>query len=213
MRRVLDWCATAMVAFLVFGCLTAGSPTEEVVCVDAEERFRAAVEVVLGHEGGFVDHPADPGGATNWGISLRFLRSQGYDVGDVDCDGDIDAEDVRKLTREQAIEFYRKYWWDQYRYERINDQTIAIKVFDLAVNMGSGNAHKVLQRALHTVGMRYVEVDGVIGPQTIGAVNQANPAALLAAIRLEAAAFYRERVASNRKLAPFERGWLNRAYA
>ena len=58
-----------------------------------------------------------------------------------------------------------------------------------------------------------VEVDGVIGPQTIGAVNQANPAALLAAIRLEAAAFYRERVASNRKLAPFERGWLNRAYA
>jgi lysozyme family protein len=202
--------------FVLLGLAVVRSPTEptkEVICVDAEERFAEAVEVVLEHEGGYVAHPNDPGGATNWGISLRFLQSLGYDVGDIDCDGDIDAEDIKQLPRERAIEMYREHWWKKYRYYRIENQEVATKIFDLSVNMGPSEAHKVLQRALHAVGMRYVEVDGVIGPQTIGAVNQAAPAALLAAVRAEAAAFYRARVASNPKLEQFQRGWLNRAYA
>jgi lysozyme family protein len=181
--------------------------------MDAEARFQQAVELVLRHEGGFVDDPADSGGATNYGVSLRFLQSLGLDIGDIDCDGDIDEDDIRKLTRERAAEFYREHWWDEYGYSRINDPAVATKVLDLSVNMGASQAHRVLQRALHAVGHRYVDVDGILGPQTLGAVNKSNPESLLAALKAEAAAHYRQLVSRNSKLAKFEQGWLNRAYA
>ena len=69
--------------------------------------FESAVEKVLKHEGGYVDHANDPGGATNYGISLRFVKqSTGIDL-DVDGDGDIDADDIKAMTPEQAKEIYK----------------------------------------------------------------------------------------------------------
>ena len=65
-----------------------------------DERFLVAVEVVLTHEGGYTNNPADPGGETNYGISKRSYPQL----------------DIKALTREQAVEIYRQDWWEKYRY-------------------------------------------------------------------------------------------------
>lgn len=188
---------------------------EEVIPMDRdfEARFRHAVEVVLAHEGGFINHPNDLGGATNWGISLRYLQQLGIEVGDIDQDGDVDIDDIRKLPKEKAIERYRVDWWDKYGYGRIADFDVATKVFDLSINMGPSTAHKVLQRALHAAGRRDVKVDGIFGPKTLAATNEVDPRMLIGALRAEAAAYYRQLVKRDPDLAVFEKGWLNRAYA
>src|SRR5690606_270217 len=121
--------------------------------------------------------------------------------------------DIANLTREEAIEIYRRDWWDKYGYGRFASPAIATKVFDLSVNVGPRRAHEILQRALHAVGRRDVTIDGIIGPQTISAANAVPPGVLLAALRAEAAAYYRQLIERNPNLKKFERGWLNRAYS
>jgi len=185
-----------------------------------DPRFDQAVAFVLAHEGGFVDHAADPGGATNFGVSLRFALADlakdadgdGWLDGDLDHDGDIDADDIRRMSAADAAEIYRRHWWDRYGYGRIADLAVAAKVFDLAVNMGSKQAHKCLQRAIAACWCP-LQVDGVLGVQTIQFANQAQPDALLSALKDAAAGFYRDLIAAKPQLAVFERGWLNRAHA
>lgn len=180
--------------------------------------FERALSVVLAHEGGLSEHPDDPGGVTQYGISLRYLQSLGVRVGDLDGDGDVDADDVRGMTREQAAAIYRRLW-DAGQYAEL-PPAVAVKLFDLAVNMGARRAVRLLQRALRACG-RPVTDDGLLGPQTIRAAwdvhEEWSPgnadAALLAALRSEAAGYYRVLVAKNPRLSVFEHGWLNRAYA
>lgn len=175
--------------------------------------FLAAVNHVLRHEGGYVDAPTDAGGPTQFGISLRWLRSvgdvnrDGWLEGDLDHDGDVDADDIRALPLAHAVELYRTQWWDRYGYGRIGDQTLATKVFDLAVNMGAGRAHRLVQRALRAAG-KVVEEDGVLGPQTLSAIDTYASRGLLPALRSEAAGFYR-----SLNKPEFLNGWLNRAYS
>lgn len=174
--------------------------------------FEAALAVVLAHEGGFVDDPADPGGATKFGISLRTLRALGDRDFDVDGDGDLDAADIAVLSPEQAGAFYRRHFWDRYGYGDIHDLLVAAKVFDLAVNMGPGPAHHCLQRALRACRMAVVE-DGVLGPATRKAVNDAQFQGLLPALKAEAAGYYRALAAANPARQKWLAGWLNRAYS
>lgn len=175
--------------------------------------FSEAINVVLKHEGGFSDDPNDPGGATNYGISLRYLRTvgdldgDGYLDGDFDHDGDVDAEDIRRMSMQNAVSIYKSQWWDRYGYESINSQDVATKVFDLAVNMGARQAHIIVQRALRAVG-KVVKEDGVIGPVTMAAINNYQSMMLLPAIRSEAAGFYR-----SLNKPKYIEGWLNRAYS
>ena len=179
--------------------------------------FRNAVHSTLRREGGFVDDVADPGGATNWGISLRYLRrlhDLGEFDGDMDGDLDIDAEDIRQMTREQAIQIYYEQIWTPNRYGEIWP-ALAAKTFDLAVNMGSRAGNRLLQRALRAGGQR-VDVDGRIGPQTIGAVRWTveleTDGHVLGALRAEAAGRYLRIIEANPSLRRFERGWMRRAY-
>lgn len=176
------------------------------------DTFAMAIQTVLRHEGGFVDDPLDPGGATNFGISLRFLRSLGVDLGDFDDDGDLDEDDVKVMTQADAIRIYRREFWDRYRYQRLHP-VIAIKVFDLSVNMGPGNAHRRLQWALHGCGERHVTVDGIIGAQTTTAVEQTSSGNLICAIRAEAGFWYRDLAREKPATAKYLKGWLNRAYS
>lgn len=162
----------------------------------SRELFDRAIEVVLAHEGEvFTDNPLDRGGPTKFGIAQRW--NPDINVGD--------------LTRTQAIEVYWDRYWHGHRYEFL-PEAIAIKVFDLAVNLGHQPAVTCLQRALHACGLR-VAIDGRLGSETCGAARQADQAALMAALRSEAAGEYRLRVARSADQVVFQGGWLNRAYA
>jgi lysozyme family protein len=183
-----------------------------------DDRFMRAVEIVLEHEGKLVNDPQDPGGITDYGISLRYLQSlclirdeHGYMLGDLDHDGDIDADDVRKMTKEEAIEIYHTQWWDRYGYGRINDDPLAFKVFDLAVNMGPGRANRMLQQAVRKACVHpsacSMVVDGLLGPKTIDCVNHcASATASLNFFKQLAVEFYQK---LNRPHD--EAGWIRRA--
>lgn len=181
--------------------------------------FDRALAVVLSHEGGFVNNKNDPGGATNFGISLRWLLEagridadgDGYADGDLNLDGHIDINDIKLLTRDNAGAFYRRGWWDKFNYATM-PLPVAIKTFDLAVNMGGLQAHKVLQRACRACGRPLID-DGLLGPATRSAVAETTPSALVIAMRSEAAGFYRGLVAAKPSFNEFIGGWLNRAYA
>lgn len=171
-------------------------------------RFEHAVQIVLEHEGHLSDDKNDPGGITNWGISLRYLKDIHLDI---DRDGDIDADDIRKLTLSEAKCIYRKYWWKKFHYNDIKDIDVATKVFDLSVNMGSSESHKILQRSINELSNQKIIIDGQIGPQTISAANKMNGSKLLVSLRSQARQFYINLVDKNSKLRVFLNGWLNRA--
>lgn len=183
----------------------------------SEASFNHAVRHVLEREGGYVNHKADPGGATNFGVSLRFLLSvepdlinYGLDF-DFDNDGDIDADDIKAMTEQDAREVYFRFFWQRYGYKRIYDLDIATKVFDMCVNMGSKQAHKLVQRACRADGQVLVD-DGVMGPNSFKAVNACQPLILLGAIRTEQKHFYLGLIDKKPAFAEFREGWIRRAY-
>ena len=161
-----------------------------------DERFLRAVEVVLKHEGGYVHDPRDPGGETKYGISKRSYPSL----------------DIANLTREDAIAIYYRDWWQRYGYDRLQDDAVATKLLDMAVNMGPATAHRLLQEALVFLGYD-IAVDGIIGPQTIGAANRADPGRLLRVLRWKAAERYFRLVEQRPQSRAFLIGWLRRAYS
>lgn len=162
--------------------------------MESRDLFEIAIEVVLEHEGGYSDHPLDHGGRTRFGICERY-------------NPDVDIEN---LTRKEAIEIYWLRYWSGHRFDLLPAE-IAIKIFDLAVNLGDRVAVGCLQRALRACHIT-VSIDGMIGPQTAGAATSALEDALLAGIRSEAAGEYRLRIARDPDQAVFEIGWLARAY-
>jgi lysozyme family protein len=178
--------------------------------------FGYALSVVLLHEGRYVNDPDDPGGATNWGVSLRAVSKLDEDLDgildfDLDGDGDVDADDIRAMPLEKAAEYYHGLW-SRGRYAELGDMHVSAKAFDLAVNMGAGQLGRVLQRALRACGHPIVE-DGIVGRKTRTAAALADPRRLMTAIRCEAAGFYRVLVALKPVRSKYEAGWLNRAYA
>lgn len=173
--------------------------------------YTKAIRVVLEHEGGFVNDPVDPGGATNYGISLRWLSKQGL-LGDFDHDGDVDVDDIRKMTRERAVELYYKEWWLKYGYYQLVHDDLATKVFDLAVNMGAKQSGKLLQRAIAQFDSK-IEIDGVVGPKTIIAANKIMGESLVVVLRMEAMEFYASLIKKNPEFEKYRRGWTRRAMA
>lgn len=175
-------------------------------------RFDYAVDCVLHHEGGFVDHKNDPGGATNFGISLRYLQGQSIIDGDFDGDGDVDADDIRAMTRDDARKAYKVGFWIPNRIQDIKSSLIATKVFDMAVNMGGKQAWKLVQRSCTKLGV-VLSDDGIAGPKTLYAVNSllAEDYILLREIRKQQMEFYEGLVSKKPKLSVFALGWFRRA--
>ena len=155
--------------------------------------FENAIPTILEHEGGLVDDPDDAGGITNFGISKR-------------AHPDVD---VANLTEDGAAEIYRTEYWNANGYDRIDDQAVAVKVFDFAVNMGARRSHRLLQQAINLLGGELV-VDGLLGPISFAAANGANPERLVRAIEGEAARRYHS--IANGTQEKYLKGWLNRCY-
>lgn len=115
--------------------------------------FDEAFEKLIGHEGGYVNNPKDPGGETKFGISKRSYPS----------------ENIKGITLDRAKEIYRRDFWDRCHIDEL-PEAIWFDVFDTAVNSGVLNAVKILQRAL-----KMENIDGVFGPKTKKAVDSTNP--------------------------------------
>lgn len=124
----------------------------------ASSRFNACLAEVLRHEGGYVNHPDDPGGATNLGITHQTLAAwRGKPV---------TRDDVKGLSVAEAGTIYRARYWDAVRGDAL-PPGVDLAVFDLAVNSGPGRAAKMLQAVLG------VPQDGAIGPNTLAAIGRA----------------------------------------
>ena len=141
-----------------------------------------AVELVLRHEGGYINHISDPGGETNFGISRRAYPHL----------------DIKNLTREEAIEIYRKDYWQRCKCDQMQGG-IGLSVFDFAVNAGANRAIRTLQESLNVI------VDGWIGPITLDAARNATADHIrkYAGFRMR---FYR----SLSTFDTFGRGWTRR---
>lgn len=135
-----------------------------------QDVYQIAQEIVA-REGGYVDDPDDPGGATNFGVTIGTMQRLGRDL---TGDGRVDAADVAALTRDQAVRIFVQHYFERPRIGAL-PQVLQASVFDMYVNAGA-NAVKILQRLFNDMRIE-VDVDGVIGPQTIAAAFRAEAAA------------------------------------
>ena len=104
------------------------------------DKFKRALEFTLKYEGGYVDHPNDPGGATNHGITIHTAKAHGVDV---DGDGDTDKDDMRNLPLETAEQIYKASYWNVCNCDNY-PLGLAVALFDTAVNCGPGRAKRWL---------------------------------------------------------------------
>jgi lysozyme family protein len=179
------------------------------------QTVRQIAEEIVVREGGYVNDPDDPGGATNFGVTIHTMRRLGMDL---DGDGDVDPEDVKRLSRSQAIDIFVKHYFEKPRIAEL-PAALHATVFDMFVNAGS-NAIRILQRLLRQMGMN-VSVDGALGPQTIGATREAvksAPGHLVDAYGIARRNYYfriADRRPSSRKYARSRAGgkggWIKRA--
>ena len=157
----------------------------------AGSNFEASLSAVLKHEGGYADHPRDPGGATNLGITRATLaRWRGRKVS---------RAEVRALSRAEAARIYRARYWDEIAGD-VLPPGVDFAVFDYCVNSGPARAARTLQAAAG------VRADGRIGKITLAAVNAAEPGLLIAAYSRRRLAF----LEGLRTFAVFGRGWRRR---
>lgn len=177
--------------------------------------FSPALEIVLKNEGGLTEaHASDPGGITNFGISLRFLRSvqnpSRYGI----YDHEIDADTIRHLSPAQAASLYQGEFWNAAPFESIQDQDVCNFVFDMGVNLGISPAVKCCQRAVWAVWShnKVIRDDGILGHETLMWIERCKPNMLIAAMRSERAGEYRLIVQKHPEESPELDGWLNRAY-
>ena len=155
---------------------------------------------ILRYEGGFVNDPKDNGGATNMGVTHATWRMVGYDK---DGDGDIDAEDIRLLSKEDAVKVLRLNYWNRWKADQITNQSIAEILVDWV--WGSGKWGIVIpQRILK------VPDDGIVGNATLFAVNSANQRGLHEAIFQARGRFILDLVKNHPEQKKFLDGWMNR---
>ena len=156
-----------------------------------KENFDTAFEHMLKEEGGYTNHPRDPGGMTNLGVTKQVWEEW---VGHP-----VDEKAMRALTPEMVKPLYKRKYWDKVRGDDLPDG-IDMIVFDTAVNSGPGRAVKFLQGCIGT------DMDGVIGPKTLAAVRAANPKKLVEDYAKRRLSFLHELPTWD----AFGKGWSNR---
>ena len=151
--------------------------------------FDEIIEVVLEHEGGYVNDPKDPGGETKYGVSKRAYPN----------------EDIKNLTEEDAKDIYRRDYWDKHRWADLSEDLRHI-YFDMCVNMGAGRATKIMQETANAKGAN-LKIDGGMGPMTIGAMKNVE----LERVRAYRVKYYATLIERKPDLAKFYFGWFKRS--
>lgn len=154
--------------------------------------FLNAVNIVLTHEGGYVNNPDDPGGETNFGI----------------CKKDYPLLNIKTLTIQGAKVIYYNDFWMKNNYNQIKNSTLAAKMLDLAVDIGSFEVNKILQHLVN------VKEDGVMGPITISAINSYTLKFndLYENLIKDVESYYDHLIQTNPSLEEFRKGWMNRLH-
>ncbi len=151
-------------------------------------------------EGGFVNDPADAGGATNMGVTLRtyteYCRRKGYSKPTV--------ERLKNLTEDTWRDIMRTMYWDVIGGDRIQSQSVALAFYDWAVHSGPSTATKHVQRILG------VKADGIVGPVTLASINSFSPLPLFGQIQTARKKFLGSLVVSRPENQKFLYGWLRR---
>lgn len=170
--------------------------------------YQVAVKEVLESEGVFSNDKYDSGGKTKYGITEQVAKANG--------------KNVETLTIPEAIEIYKKQYWDLIHGDEIKCQGVALLLFDLAVNSGVGKAIQVLQDALNIqnkMGTEWpnMKVDGVLGPVTLHTLNEIIPARkqnreLFMTIFFDRGAWYLQICRNNETQETFIDGWQNRLW-
>lgn len=147
------------------------------------DHFNEVINRILSHEGGYVNHPDDPGGETKWGIAKRSYPHL----------------NIKALTRDEAIELYRKDFWNPLQGWTF-DEAVSFQLLDAAINHGMGNAIRFVQRAVG------VADDGHVGPVTLRAIKATSQCDLLLGISAERLEFFTKLST----WSTFGRGWARR---
>jgi lysozyme family protein len=156
-----------------------------------KENYSEALKAILKHEGGFVNHPRDPGGMTNLGVTKKVWEEW--------VKHPVDEKAMRALTPELVSPMYKKKYWDAVKGDELPDG-LDYLMFDFAINAGPGRAIKTMQKAIGTT------PDGAIGPKTMQSLKEMNPAQLIEKFSVEKESFYR----SLPTFQTFGKGWLRR---
>jgi lysozyme family protein len=178
---------------LTFNFLKKAKVPDSVIDQNSEPTtFDYCIELVLGHEGGYVNDPDDPGGETNWGISKKAYKNL----------------DIANLSKNDAKAIYKKDYWDKYKVGKL-PPNLRYLYFDMCINMGSRNAGRVLQRAANAKNpaSAKIKVDGMIGPNTIKAVKKVEQGRL----RSERVLYYARIVIKKPVQYKYWYGWFKRS--
>lgn len=160
--------------------------------------FEKAIPIILKWEGGWVNDPDDPGGATNRGIIFTLYKQYCLSMG---LPPTIDG--LKGLTEDQAKFIYRENFWNRMKGDLIKDQQLATIIFDGYVNMGN----RTLKMWQQCAG---VDIDGVIGENTLSVTNMASARTLFSCIKDHRTMYYIELADRKPSLKKFLKGWLNR---
>jgi len=155
------------------------------------KNFRDCLELVLKHEGGFVNHKDDPGGMTNLGVTKKVWEEW--------VRHEVDEKQMRALTPALVAPMYEMRYWRTSYCEKL-PRGLDLLVFSMAVNAGAGRSVKLLQDAIGVL------PDGVIGPRTMERINEANVETLIDKFSEARTAFYK----GLKTFPVFGKGWLSR---
>ena len=156
-----------------------------------KENFDKSLEMLLKHEGGFVNHPRDPGGMTNLGVTRAVYEDW--------LGRKVTEEEMRNLTPADVAPIYKKNYWDRVKADDLPSGA-DWAAFDWAVNSGSGRPAKAIQLAVGA------KPDGAIGPMTLAAVKAVNPETIIKAVYETRQAFYKHL----KTFDTFGKGWTRR---
>ena len=155
------------------------------------QNFTECIERLLEHEGGFVNHPDDPGGITNHGVTKKVYEEW--------VEREVSEQEMRDLTHEDVAPVYKNNYWDRLRADDL-PSGVDWSCFDWGVNSGTSRAAKALQRIVG------VEQDGGIGPMTLQAVAEVEPTEIIEQMHHMRDKFYRDLSTFD----TFGRGWIRR---
>jgi lysozyme family protein len=156
-----------------------------------KDNFEQSLKMILHHEGGYVNHPSDPGGRTNLGVTQAVYEDW--------VDGPVTEDQMRSLTVADVTPIYKRNYWDRVKADDL-PAGVDFCTFDLAVNGGTGRGAKMLQKVVG------VTQDGGIGRNTLAAVSRMSPVDIIENYAAQREAFYRRL----KTFDTFGRGWLRR---